>query len=188
MNIEKLREYAILLAAKGVNVEKGDEVWINSQLSQPEFVRLVVEECYKLGAKNVRVRFSDDKIARLNYQYKTVGELGKVPEYTLAEYRYMKKHMPSMLHIVSDDPDALKGISQTKIVKSSIKFRKKIKPFRDAIDGKYKWCIAAVPSVEWARKVFPGLEDNEAIEKLWDAILSTSRVSLKNKFLYSSPT
>ena len=176
MNIERLREYAQLLAAKGVNVEKGDEIWINAQLSQPEFVRLVVEECYKLGAKNVRVRFNDNKISRLNYQYKTVNELGKVPEYTMAEYRYMKKHLPSMLHIVSDDPDALKGINQNKIVKATIKFGKKVKPLRDATDGKVKWCIAAVPSVEWARKVFPGLEDNDAVEKLWEAILSTSRV------------
>ena len=63
-----------------------------------------------------------------------------------------------------------------KIVKATIKFGKKVKPLRDATDGKVKWCIAAVPSVEWARKVFPGLEDNDAIEKLWEAILSTSRV------------
>ena len=176
MEIERLREYASLLAAKGVNVEKGDEVWINAQLSHPEFVRLVVEECYKLGAKKVRVRFTDDKISRLHYQYQSVGELGKCPDYTVAEYRYMKKHLPSMLHIVSDDPDALKGINQSKIVKASIKFRKKIKPFRDEMDGKYKWCIAAVPSVEWARKVFPNLDDNAAVEALWSAILETSRV------------
>ena len=176
MEIERLREYASLLAAKGVNVEKGDEVWINAQISHPEFIRLVVEECYKLGAKKVRVRFSDDKIARLHYQYQTVGELGKCPDYTVAEYRYAKKHLPSMLHIVSDDPDALKGINQSKIVKSSIKFRKKIKPFRDEMDGKYKWCIAAVPSIEWARKVFPNLDDDAAVEALWNAILDTSRV------------
>ena len=176
MEIERLREYASLLAAKGVNVEKGDEVWINAQISHPEFIRLVVEECYKLGAKKVRVRFSDDKIARLHYQYQTVGELGKCPDYTVAEYRYAKKHLPSMLHIVSDDPDALKGINQSKIVKSSIKFRKKIKPFRDEMDGKYKWCIAAVPSIEWARKVFPNLDDDAAVKALWNAILNTSRV------------
>lgn len=176
MQLEKLREYANLLAAKGVNVEKGDEVWINCQPTQIEFIRLVVEECYKLGAKNVRVKLYDEKINRLHYQYQTVGELSKVPEYTISEYRYMKKHLPSMLYIVSDDPDALKGISQTKIVKSGIKFRKKIKPYRDAADGKYKWCIAAVPSLEWAKKVFPNLDEQEAVEKMWEAILSTSRV------------
>ena len=176
MELSRLKEYATLLAAKGVHVEKGDVVWVNCQVSQIEFTRFVVEECYKLGAKEVRVEFYDDKVSRFHYQYMGLKELSKVPEYTIAEYRYAKKHKPSMLHIVSDDPDALKGISQTKIIKSRMKFVKKIKPFRDAIDGQYKWCIAAVPSVEWARKVFPKLNDEEAVEALWEAILSTSRV------------
>lgn len=176
MKLERLREYALLLAAKGVNVEKGDEVWINCQIVQPEFTRMVVEECYKLGAKSVRVRFGDDEITRLNYIYKTVGELGRVPEYVLAEYRYSKKHLPSTLYLVSEDPNALKGISQSKLIKSSIKFRKKVKPYRDATDGKVKWCIAAVPSVAWAEKVFPNLKGEEAVEALWEAILLTSRV------------
>ena len=176
MDIKRLKEYARLLATCGVAVQKDDEVWINCSVDQVEFVRMVVEECYKLGAKNVRVRFHDDKVSRLAYEYMTLKNLSKVPEYTVAEYRYMKKHCPSMLHIVSDDPDALKGIDQVKLIKSGMKFRKKVKPYRDAIDGKYKWCIGAVPSVEWARKVFPGLSDEDAVEKLWDAILTTSRV------------
>lgn len=176
MELSRLREYASLLAANGVAVQKGDEVWINCSLDQVEFIRLVVEECYKLGAKKVRVRFHDDPISRLAYQYQTLSELSKVPEYSLSEYKYMKKHLPSMLHIVSDDPDAFKGISQNKLIKSGMKFRKKVKPYRDAMDGRYKWCIAAVPSVAWAKKVFPNLEEKEAVEALWEAILSTSRV------------
>ena len=176
MELLRLKEYASLLAAKGINVEKGEEVWINCQLDQIEFVRLVVEECYKLGAKKVRVRYSDDKIAKLGYQYMANKDLGKVPEYTVVEYKYMVKHLPSMLHIVSDDPDAFKGVSQNKIMKAYSKTRKKIKPYRDLMDGKYKWCIAAVPSVAWAEKVFPKLKGIEAEEALWNAILSTSRV------------
>lgn len=179
MELSRLKEYARLLASNGIHVEKDEEVWISCQISQIEFVRLVVEECYKLGAKKVRVEISDDKIARLNYQYMGLKELSKVPDYTVAEYRYMKKNKPSILHIVSDDPDAFKGISQSKIVKSGIKFRKKIKPYRDAIDGRYKWSIGAVPSVEWARKVFPKLNDEEAVEALWDAILNACRVDGK---------
>ena len=173
---ELLQEYARVVARIGARVQKGETVIIRPQLDQPEFVTMVVEECYKAGAKEVIVRWSHDPIGRLHYKYQTVGELGKVPEYTVSEYKYLAKHLPSMLHIISDDPDALKGISQSKIVKSSIKFRKKIKPYRDLMDGKYKWCIAAVPSVEWAKKVFPKLDDEAAIEALWEAILSTSRV------------
>ena len=176
MEVSRLREYAELLAKKGINVLKGEEVWISSGLDQIEFVRLVVEECYKAGAKKVRVDFNDNKISKLSYQYMSAGELCKVPCYTISKYKYMKKHYPSVLHIVSDDPSAFSGIKQSLLAKVSFKVGKKIKPYRDAIDGKYKWCIAAVPSKEWAEKVFPRLKGEEAVEALWDAILTTSRV------------
>ena len=176
MDQSRLKEYASLLARKGINVQKGEEVWVSAQLDQPEFVRLVVEELYKAGASRVRVEWSDNATSRLSYQYAKTGVLSRVPNYTVAEYKYMVKHHPSMLHIVSDDPDAFSGISQSKLSKVSFSLRKKIKPYRDQIDGKYKWCIAAVPSLAWAEKVFPSLKGNDAVEALWEAILSTSRV------------
>ncbi|MCR4911657.1 MAG: aminopeptidase [Bacilli bacterium] len=177
MELSRLKEYARLIAGKGINVEKDEEVWIGAQATNVEFVRLVVEECYKLGAKKVKVNFYDDKIDRYTFQYMTVGNLCKVPEYTVSEYRYMAKHLPSRLWISGEDPDSLKGISQRKLIKRSISFGKKLKPLRDKTDGKYKWCIAAAPSLEWAKKVFPNLSDEEAVEALWEAILLTSRAN-----------
>ena len=53
-----LRKYANLIAAKGVNVQKGQEIFIQAELDQPEFVKMLVEECYKLGAKTVVVDWS----------------------------------------------------------------------------------------------------------------------------------
>ena len=50
MEKKLLQDYARLIAAMGANVEKGDEVWIEAGLDQPEFVYMVAEECYKLGA------------------------------------------------------------------------------------------------------------------------------------------
>ena len=51
----RLQNYARLIARIGANVQKGEEVWIRADLDQPEFVAMVVEECYKLGAKKVLV-------------------------------------------------------------------------------------------------------------------------------------
>ena len=47
--------------------------------------------------------------------------------------------------------------------------------FRDQIENKFQWCIAAVPGEAWAKKLFPNLRKSQAVEKLWEAILSTSR-------------
>ena len=57
------------------------------------------------------------------------------------------------------------------------------KPYRDAIESKHQWCIAAVPGAEWAAKVFPDVPVSEAVEKLWEAILFSARANgdaLKN--------
>ena len=176
MEEKLLRDYARLIACQGGHVLKGDEVWINAGLEQPEFVTYVVDECYKAGAKSVTVYWHHDPVTKLAYKYETVGSLSKVSPIVLAKFKYWKKKLPVVIHIVSDDPDAMKGVSQSKVAKSMAKRYPKIKKYRDAIDGKYKWCIAAVPGKAWAKKVFPKFDEDAAIEALWDAILKTSRV------------
>ena len=111
-----------------------------------------------------------------NGRWNTETTHRKVSPYQLAKFKYSAKKLPTVIHIISDDPDALKGINPKKMAKAKMKSYPKIKPYRDAMDGRYKWCIAAVPSKAWAEKVFPKLKGEEAINALWDAILSTSRV------------
>jgi aminopeptidase len=80
-----------------------------------------------------------------------------------------------MIYIESDDPDGLAGINQVKMAKAQQATYPIIKPFRDRMENRYQWCIAAIPGEKWAKKMFPGEKKNRAIEKLWEAILYTSR-------------
>ena len=59
---ELLQEYARVTVNIGARVKKGEIVFVNAQLDQPEFVRMVVEECYKAGAKEVIVKWHDEQI------------------------------------------------------------------------------------------------------------------------------
>ena len=176
MEEKLLRDYARLIARQGGHVIKGDEVWINAGLDQPEFVTMVVEECYKAGAKSVEVRWNHDPVYKLDYKYASLSTLSKVSPITIARFKYMAKKLPVVIHIISDDPDAMKGVNQAKMAKSMARRYPKIKKYRDAMDGKYKWCIAGVAGKAWAKKVFPKLSEDEAMEALWSAILKTSRV------------
>lgn len=58
MNKTLLRSYARLIAEVDGNVQKGQEVFITAQLDQPEFVKMLVEECYKCGAGRVVVEWN----------------------------------------------------------------------------------------------------------------------------------
>ena len=176
MEQKLLQDYARLIAQVGGHVVKGDEVWIEAELDQPEFVSMVVEECYKCGAKSVEVRWSHDPLAKIHYKYMTINDLSKVSPMMLARVKYMAKKLPTRIYILSEDPDGLKGIDQMKLAKSSAKIHRKIKKYLDIANGKYKWCIAGVPGKAWAKKVFPRLSEDEAVEQLWKAILKTSRV------------
>ena len=171
-----LREYAKLLVKSGIAVKKGDIVIINAGLDQPEFVKMCVEECYRAKAARVMVEWSYLPLTKLNVNHMNSKLLCKVEEFEEAKLKFRLDNNVAMLHIVSDDPDGLKGINQERYAKSMAAKMKVIKPYRDAMDNKYKWCIAAVPGNEWAKKVFPGERTSIAVEKLWNAILLASRV------------
>ena len=80
-----------------------------------------------------------------------------------------------MIYLESADPAGLDALDQEKWGKSVQMRWGVIKPIRDSMENKYQWCIAAVPGKKWAKKVFPELSGDEAVEKLWEAILYTSR-------------
>jgi aminopeptidase len=82
-----------------------------------------------------------------------------------------------MIYLLSEDPDGLNGMNQEKNSKAMQSRFKVIKPLRDEMENKFQWCIAGVPGVRWAAKVFPGIPEDEAVEKLWEAILGAARAN-----------
>ena len=171
-----LREYAKLIAKTGVNVQKGQEVFIQAELDQPEFVAMVVDECYKLKAKKVVVDWSYQPLTKLHVRYRSLKTLSTLDNYEEARWQHYVDTIPCRIYLESDDPDGLRGVNQEKMAKAQQKKYPIIKGYRDQIENKYQWCIAAVPGVKWAKKLFPELRASQAVEKLWEAILHTSRV------------
>jgi len=172
-----LRQYARLIVRCGVNVQKGQEVVIYADLDQPEFVQLVVEEAYKAKAKSVTVEWSYQPLAKIHVRYRSIKTMAEVTDWQKAKYERAAQVLPCRIHIISEDPDGLKGMNMRKLSKARQLSYPIIKPYNDRMEGKQQWCIAAVPGKAWAKKVFPGERTSVAVEKLWQAILSTSRVT-----------
>ncbi len=172
-----LREYARLIVRSGVNVQKGQEVLIYAGLDQPEFVTMVVEEAYKAKAKKVTVEWDYPALQKYHVRYQSVKTLGTVEEWQKARRQHMVDTLPCRIHLISDDPDGQKGVNMEKYAKAMQLRYPIIKPYSDQLQNRQQWCIAAVPGVAWAKKVFPGLRGSQAVEKLWEAILDASRVN-----------
>lgn len=172
-----LRKYAELIAKVGINVQKGQEVFIAAELDQPEFVKMTVEECYRAGASRVVVDWNYQPLTKVHYRWRTNKTLAEIPNYEEARWQHYVDKIPCRIYLMSEDPDGLKGINQVKVVKAQQARYPIIKPYTDKLENKYQWCIAAVPGAAWAKKLFPKLSKHQAMEKLWEAILEASRVT-----------
>ena len=170
-----LKNYAHLIAKTGVNIQKGQEVIITCGLDQPEFIRLLVEECYKLGAKNVRIKWSDQQITISNVKHRKVKEMIPLTDWEKAEWEHDLISEPCRIYIESDDPDGLRKMNQEKYGEFTKGRLPLIRHYRDQMDGIYQWCIAAVPGEAWAKKVFPNLSKKAAVKEMWETILKVSR-------------
>lgn len=175
MDKNKLRSYAELIARLGVNVQPGQAVIIRSEPEQMEFLEMLTEQCYLAGASKVTVEWRCQALQKLDIKYQSDEVLGRVEPWEEQRLKEKSEKLPANIYLDSDDPDGLAGIDQDKWAKAQQARYKVTKPYRDAMENKYQWCVAAVPGVKWARKVFPGLDDETAVEKLWEAILKCSR-------------
>lgn len=182
INLKKtiMRKYARLIARTGANIQKGQAVKLYASVDQYEFITILTDECYKAGASKVMLEWEHQPLTKLDYRYRTLKSLSKVEKWEEEKLKLMTEELPCRIYILSDDPDGLKGINQTKMQKARIARYPIIKPYKDAIENRHQWTIAAVPSYKWAKKVFPGLSKSQAYNKLWEAILSTVRVNETN--------
>ena len=169
-----MRSYAKLIVRVGANVQKGQEVRVFASLDQPEFIKMLAEECYKAGASRVTVDWNYPELTKLSARYMKLRDLSETREWEKARMQDMVDHLPVRIFIQSEDPDGLRGINP-KYFKAFAARIKISKPYRDAIDNKHQWCIAAVPGEAWAKKVHPELSKRAAVEQLWKDILYTAR-------------
>ena len=172
-----LKKYAELIVRCGANVQKGQEVIVVAGLDQPEFVQMVVEEAYKAKAKKVTVDWRYQPLSKVHVRYQSQKTLGTVEEWEKARLEHYCEANPARIMLISDDPDGLKGMNITKLNKARQMSYPIMRPYLDQMEGNHQWTIAAVPGAAWAKKIFPGVRTSVAMEKLWEAILYTSRVN-----------
>lgn len=177
MNKELIQKYASLIVNVGAAVKEGQYVLIRTTPDQEEFAAIVSEECYKAGAKRVCFEWRSQVLDRVDYQYASKENLARMTAFDMGFQKFQTEDLPVLIWLDAEDPDALKGVDAKKMAEVKAARYNAAKKLIEDREDKYQWCIAGCPSVKWAKKVFPGLSDEEAYEKLWEAILFTSRAN-----------
>ena len=174
---EKLRkEYARVIVKIGANVQKGQDVILRVSTDNAEIAADIVEECYKCHARRVTVEWLNDGIRKMNLKSQSIETLSEFDGVTKAKYQYMAEKLPVMIYVEDSDPDVLADVPVKKMIEPRKAMYPKIKKYRDAMEGKYQWVIVAMPSLPWAKKMYPDLKPEEAMKKLEKAIIKTMRM------------
>ena len=175
---DKLAELAV---KKGVNVQKGQPLVIRANIRDVNFVKKVVKNAYEVGAKSVTIDWRDEELNKMNYEYQSIETLSDVPQWMYDRTKLQHDEGACYLNIVSDKPGSLAGVDSNKLDAYQQAFYTKMADLQAyTMNNVGQWCVLGVPSVEWAKVVFPDLPEDEAFEKLGDAIFSVTRVSEDN--------
>lgn len=175
--INRLEEYAHLVIEIGLNVQKGQIVIINSPVECAEFARLCVKAAYEVGARQVVMNWRDDVVAREYWLHAADEVFDEVFPWEVQKNLELAKRGAARLSISASDPENLKGVDPSRLSRASKANGEANKEFTAMMmASEVPWCIASVPVPSWAKKVFPGIPVEEAMEKLWDEIYKAIRI------------
>ncbi len=189
IKVEELRkarvdEYAETIV-KAIRTKDGDIIRINADVEQAEFADLLAEKCYKMGAKGVKIMFSNKNMDDLQAKYLKDEEYDgyyyeeALSSYTMSEFP-RHKHIYILSQYFGEDPATLE--EQTNYNKTveekNAEFMKEHNLLAEgaSMNNDRPKVAAAYPTKSWAKKIYPELSDEAAFNKMMDDLLDFARI------------
>jgi aminopeptidase len=173
---EKLEALARLTVRVGNNVQPGQRLYVRAPLETAPFVRLVTRAAYEAGAKLVDVYWVDDFVTLERLRHADPSTLSEVAEGQYRAREDAAEHGDAFLSISASDPGMFETADGERLATIMRAVGARARPSLEAFgSGKVNWSIVAYSVPSWARRVFPGLDEDTAVAKLWEAIFTISR-------------
>jgi len=176
--LEKLDRFAQLAVRVGLNLQPGQELVISASTEMLPLVRRITEHAYKAGAHLVTTLYADDETSLARFLYAPDESFDKAPKWLADGIAAAFGSGAARLALAGANPALLAGQDPAKVSRANIAASKANKPAMELITRHaINWSILASATPAWARLVFPGLPEQEAVAKLWDAIFTASRAT-----------
>ncbi len=178
LNLEKkLEKYAELAVKVGINLKEKEGLIISGNVDTLPLARKIMKKAYKLGAKHVEFQLNDDEMTLIRYEDAKDFVFDSFPQWKVDSLNTMYKENYHHIFISAPNPELLKDVDGNivaRVQKSSSLAMADVLKYR--MTGITKWNIIAMPSIPWAKSVFPDLEEDEAMDALWVKIFQATRV------------
>lgn len=181
---ELLRKYAEAIVRVGLNLRTGQRLIITNATARGvppagrELVHAVAKAAYAAGARFVDVIWGDEELLRIRVQNAPADSFNEYPKWHVAGIMDMINNGDALLSIYANDPDVYSGLNPEYVGTMQ---KAHLENYQDVSIGVSRnavnWCVVAAGAPAWAAKIFPDLEPERALEKLWEAIFETTRAT-----------
>lgn len=177
MNTAMLEKYAELVIKTGINIQQKQTLVISSPLECAPFARLLAENAYKAGAREVVMNWKDELSSKIRFLQAPDEIFDEFPDWQKEFYLSYARQGAGFISIAASDPELLKEVNPERVVRVQKASNTALKEYRERMmSNKNAWSVVSIPTEAWAQKVFPEATAEEAVEKLWTAILTAARV------------
>jgi aminopeptidase len=168
--MDLIERYAEFVVRVGVNVQAGQDVFVNAQLEHVDLARAVAEQAYLAGARRVVVEYVDPHIRRSAIRHAPDTGLGTHYPHELAKLRLWRERGVALITLTGDaDPHLYAGLDPVRI--AAVPSRVLQAEFGEML-AHVPWTVAAAPNPGWASEIF-GEPD---MDRLWAAVAVASRL------------
>ncbi len=163
---DKKRKYANFLLTRCLSMNEGEPLLLSYLVEQKEFVNIVKEEAKKLGITEIHDICYDGEKTRDILMTSTLDEIKNNPYFDRKVIKDVYDKGGSYLSLTSYSKSTLDNVP---LEKKKLMNEIKVDTQSDAVAArgvyKYPWCIAAVATKEWTRKL-----NLSSVDELWDII------------------
>jgi aminopeptidase len=175
-----LDRYAELTVKSGLGLKPGQQLLLTAPLEAVDLVRRITFHAYKAGASLVTTLYNDEKTALMRYEAGHSAAFDAAPAWLfhgMAEA--FRDGNCARLAIIGEDPALLSGQDPDKVGRANRARSKAYKPVIELITQfATNWCIISAATPAHARNMFPQLPEEQAMQKLWEAIFKCTRADM----------
>ena len=177
MNKKNIHNLAKAVVCSGVNVQKDEEVLVITTIDGAELAREVAKQAYERGAKRVHVSYYDTELMNNDFAYQTVDTLTHPPQFTFDSRNYFAEVGGCVINIICENPNAFKDCDSNKLTQYTRAKMAGLEPYYEkAMSNKIKWSVISYPQRDWAKLMFPDLDEKDAYKKLGKYIAKVTRI------------
>jgi aminopeptidase len=167
---ERLARYAELAVRVGANVQKGQTVFVLSQIDHAPLTRAITRAAYQAGAKYVDVSYRDQHVRKAMIELGPDEALTYTPEW-VKTLTHANAGNALVATAGDPEPELLSDLDGERVGRARMKEVVEI-GHAQMVERSVNWTVVGMPNDGWATQMF-GEPD---VDRLWEAVAFCTRL------------